>query len=870
MGYEDASATKMMATHCLMCGRPLVDPESLERGVGPICARKWKVFTAAGPVDATALAHAVETAPPELQKAVAEHGFDTREQVLSALAGERDPAAQKAAVSAIIHRTAHVWQRGPKEQVPYYLGSAMELTRALGYPGTADGLRAVFIEGRKFDEQGKPIGRKARPNGIVVTEKNGRWHLALPYLSDYSVWRSTATAIVNAGANASGRPDYTYEFGEGLWPSVLNALVDTLAGTLGELPSGETFVVPRERQPVPASAGEAAGAPDRVEPPLRPAPPEVSEGDIVQLHDGREMVVARTGVSSKGRWVGLMTIADADKSMERHGYLWFSRYKAGFVGIDEVQSQVATLAERKRLEEDVVEKPVVKRAADRPIPEALMPWQREGVLWLSEQGSGILAFEQGVGKTPTALAAMDAPAVVVVPASLRENWVRECTKWRPDLVVSRLDSASKLDESSLQADVLVTGYDTLKPNVVKALVARGTATLVIDEAQAIKELRVYAGPGGRPKPGKKPARAKAIYDVAQKSDRRILLTGTPMINGRPYELWPLLHLVDPKEWDSQTDYWDQYCDPQEVFIPGGKTVLNVNGSDNLGELRERVLDRFMLRRTKELLDLPPKVREYRAISLSEGVAKEYRAAAADFIEWVRQMGGAARAMRAARAKVIAQLTALKRLAGIGKVETVLAEARQFLQDTGRPLIIMGHHNEALSALESALSGDGYRVGTITGKVTGPKRQKAVDGFQLGTPPGAKPERRQYLDVLICSITAAGVGLTLTRAQDMIIFERVWRPFDLVQAEDRIHRFGQKNKCTIVYYDAAGTIDDKLAALLAEKAATAAQVIDGEDLDEDEAQDRVIRDMFGEIAQGVSGGMTPNPTPHDYDWADPVD
>jgi hypothetical protein len=254
--------------------------------------------------------------------------------------------------------------------------------------------------------------------------------------------------------------------------------------------------------------------------------------------------------------------------------------------------------------------------------------------------------------------------------------------------------------------------------------------------------------------------------------------------------------------------------------------------------------------------------------MSEDVAHEYRAAASDFLAWVRQRGGPQAAMRAARAEVIARLTTLRRLAGLGKVPVTIERAERHLRDTGRPLIIMGHHEEALDSIESALSTLGFRVGTITGKVTGKARQRAVDEFQSGLPTTKPPEKRKYLDVLVCSITAAGVGLTLTRAQDMIIFERVWRPFDLVQAEDRIHRYGQENKVVITYIDAAGTIDDKLAALLAEKAETAGQVLDGVNLDEDEAQDRVVRDMFGQLTESMQANPGVELDAAMFDWASP--
>lgn len=864
-GYETEGGTAMLATDCLICGRPLRDPASLERGVGPICAQKHGMFVETGAPDMTALAIALDTAPPRMAAAVR--------------ARQGEP---RLAVSAAIHAAGRAWETKAGDYA-HYVGSAMEIASALGYAGTARALRNVFIEGWKYDEQGEIIER-GKPKGIVVRDsepsRTGQagWEILLPFIQG-DTWYRTKAAMKAVGVRTykddKRQWHDVFPVGERQWLLVLNSLVDTLAGTLGMLPNGETFIVPSSALPVPAPEGPAAGAPTSVDVPPPVPPPQVAEGDTVELHDGRTMVVARTGVNSKGPWVGLMTAEDARDSMERYGYLFFKKFmdsgRAGFCGLSEVKVKVATPAETQSVEETTGEA-MTAAAAKRDMPEGLQPWQREGVLWLTEKGSGVLAMEQGTGKTPTALAAMDAPALIVVPASLRENWKRETMKWRPDLIVAKIEKAADVTDEALKATCVVIGYEAVSdPKVLEALKRRRFRTLVVDEAQATKELRIFVSKTGQPYPGKDPKRAAAIYRLAQVIPRRFMLSGTPLINGRPYELFPLLHMVAPKDWSNQEEYWWKYCDPQEVHIPGGATRLNVHGHSNLPELRERTSGHYLFRRTKEVLNLPEKVREYKSIGLEEDVAAEYRAAASEFLRWVRANGGAQAAMRAARAEVIARLTALRRLTAIGKAPTVLAEAAAFLRDTGRPLIIMGHHEEALTAVESGLEQLGFRVGAITGKVTGRARERAIDEFQSGLPLTKPPEKRKYLDVLVCSITAAGVGLTLTRAQDMIIFERVWRPFDLVQAEDRIHRYSQKNQCVITYYDAANTIDDKLAALLAEKAKTAAEVIDGVDLDEDEAQDAVVRDMFAQLTEQMQRNQSFGEDASDFDgidWATP--
>jgi hypothetical protein len=266
------------------------------------------------------------------------------------------------------------------------------------------------------------------------------------------------------------------------------------------------------------------------------------------------------------------------------------------------------------------------------------------------------------------------------------------------------------------------------------------------------------------------------------------------------------------------------------------------------------------------LDLPEKSRRSTIIALDDDTAAVYRKAAEDFIAWVEENGGIEAALRAQRAIVIARLTALRRLAAIGKVSAVLEAALDFL-DGGRPLVIMGHHREALTAMTEALRAAGVRVGTITGEDSKEERVRNQDMFQDGIPASAPPEQREYLDVLVCSIQVAGQGLTLTRASDMFFIERDWRPLLLVQAEDRVHRLSQKNNVFINYFDAAGTVDEQIAKLLVNKIRTSAEAIDGVDCSEAEGQDMVLGEMFGEGASSFARNQSADADDLP-EWADP--
>jgi SWI/SNF-related matrix-associated actin-dependent regulator 1 of chromatin subfamily A len=555
------------------------------------------------------------------------------------------------------------------------------------------------------------------------------------------------------------------------------------------------------------------------------------------------------------------------------------RPKYEFIGTNEVRT-VRTKPEVVKQVEEIIEAPVPREVRERELPSAMFPYQRESAMWLDARGSGVLALDMGLGKTLCAISVADAPIVVVCPATLRTNWVREVAMWRPDLTVASLgtgkdwakkDKRAGVMASALKANVVVVNYDILKGEILDALIARGCETLICDEAHALKELKVYWKRNEKtnewePKLSGS-ARAINVWKLAQVAKRRFMLTGTPMINGRPYELFPLLHLVAPKEWRSFREYCNAYCAPKQVHVGRGKYATDYSGSSNLTELNEKIQGTFMLRKTKDELDLPEKSRRSTLVTLEDDAAKHYRAAAERFLAWVRENGGIEAAMRAKRAEVIAQLTALRRLCAIGKAPAVAEAAVDFCA-SGRPLVIMGHHREALTATVEALRAAGLKVGTIMGDDSDAERTRNKDLFQTGEPASAPPEQRQYLDVLVCSIMSAGVGLTLTRASDMFFIERAWRPFDLVQAEDRLHRIGQINKVIINYFDAAGTVDVKIAKLLANKLATAAQVIDGENLSESEAQVRVVGEMFGEGAEEFLANQSADADDDLPEWADP--
>lgn len=477
----------------------------------------------------------------------------------------------------------------------------------------------------------------------------------------------------------------------------------------------------------------------------------------------------------------------------------------------------------------------------RPVPEAAFSYQAEGIRWLDHFKNCLLADEPGLGKTIQASVAADPRVIIVCPAAMRIEWQRELAKWRPELL-SFIVSGTKPHDPNLliQYDAIIINYDVLSAHV-ETLTKVVFSTLIVDEAHNLKTLKS----SGKLKKLSGSKRALAVAELARHvTDKRFFLTGTPVEN-RPIEVWPILYMIDPEFWSDYAAFGKRFCDGKltEVGRRGHRVkTWDFSGASNVPRLHQ-LLSRFMLRRKKDLvLDLPPKQRQTIYVPLDDDTAREYGQAMRDFVAWVRDSGGALAVLKHLAAPAVTKLTALRKLAARGKLDAAVEWVVSHAEGTSRPLVIMAHHRDVTVGLAERLRNTEFRsgfetrkfrVGQIVGGMSESERTADKDAFQRGD-----------LDVIVCSIQAAGVGLTLTRASEMLFVERAWKPALLVQAEDRIYRIGQKNSVTITYMDAAGTVDEWMKALLVDKQSTVAGVVDGLELDDEKAEEFILGKVLG--------------------------
>lgn len=385
--------------------------------------------------------------------------------------------------------------------------------------------------------------------------------------------------------------------------------------------------------------------------------------------------------------------------------------------------------------------------------------------------------------------------LVVCPASLKINWYRE---WVRFAGIEPTIWHGQKRVGDLDAPVHVINYDIVLKFRAE-LEALGFDLLIIDEAHYLKNkdsLRTQALFGGFNR--KTRTRLKPFP-----APYAVLLTGTPVLN-RPAELYPLLHFLAP---DRFTD-WFAYANRYGAWQPG-----NMDGRPwkpkNLDELHDRTKDIVIRRKKVDVLtELPPKLVSDVFVELTKEQRQHYQRTLGDVADaWA----DAAKEHRKPTLAELQVLTALLNQIKLHKVRELVDELQN--EDDVRPVLVFCTRLDPLKQLRAEY---GDRAIYIDGSMTPEDRQNEVDRFQRGT-----------ATIALLSLRAAGVGLTLTKADTVIFIDQDFVPANHLQAEDRAHRIGQVNPVQVYYLLAEDTIDQDLRALLADKVAITSQIADGE-------------------------------------------
>ena len=394
----------------------------------------------------------------------------------------------------------------------------------------------------------------------------------------------------------------------------------------------------------------------------------------------------------------------------------------------------------------------------------------------------ILADDMGLGKTTsTVIASLESGSkkiLVICPASLKINWYREIQNYT-DRSISIVEG--KKWES---ADFVIVNYDIIKnfhdsENVENSVIVKENFDLVIiDEAHYIQN--------------KKAARTQLCNDVANKIGKVWLLTGTPLTS-RPINYFNLLELVDSPVAQNWMAYVRRYCDGFQ-FRAGNRKIWNVNGSSNLEELRDRTQHTILRRLKEEILDLPDKIITPIYLDLKSDT---YKALMGEYFDWYRNNEESK-----SLALQFSKLMKVRQIISQEKIKNTIEIANSSI-DQEKKVIIFTNFTDTLNQFVDYFKKDCVY---LDGSCSKNQRQEAVDRFQ----------NDDKVKVFVGNLKAAGVGITLTAAEVVIMNDLSFVPSDHSQAEDRAYRIGQNKGVSIYYPIFENTIEGKIYDILSRK------------------------------------------------------
>jgi len=422
----------------------------------------------------------------------------------------------------------------------------------------------------------------------------------------------------------------------------------------------------------------------------------------------------------------------------------------------------------------------------------LRPYQKSGVCWLKAMGERsynlILADEMGLGKTIQTIALLasdperNLPALVVAPTSLSDNWQRELARFAPSLRVVKIAGHDRtaLWQQAMTADVCICSY---------ALAKRDAATLeqfhfryvVLDEAQHIKN----------------PSSINAQTCKMISADHKLVLTGTPLENSAE-DLWSIFDFLHPGLLGSLHAFRARYAD--------------ISRNHELGVELSRVIAPFILRRKKSEVctELPPKLEQDLYCNMENGQLTLY----SEYEEQARRQCAELRssAKGGGRMEVLTALLRLRQICcdpsllpehpeGVRSAKfELLQEVLMESLDSGHKVLVFSQFTSMLKIIRDWLDSENIPCEYLDGSTK--DRMERVDSFNSSS----------GIQVFLLSLKAGGLGLNLTSADTVILYDPWWNPAAEAQAMDRTHRIGQTQNVTCIKLFVRGSIEEKVLSL----------------------------------------------------------
>jgi len=439
------------------------------------------------------------------------------------------------------------------------------------------------------------------------------------------------------------------------------------------------------------------------------------------------------------------------------------------------------------------------------IKAILRGFQKDAVDFIDyANGKMILGDDMGIGKTVETLAWCEKwalKALIICPSSLKYNWEGEISKHTDNKCViikgkelkigsdikyviisygmlSRFIKIEKRMVFGKMRDIYSTN-ETFKREISN----RGFNTLLVDEAHYIKNWKAK--------------RTKSVLAIKKDMNNYIFMSGTSIRN-RPIELWTQISAIADKDFNNFKRFAFRYCKPTKRG-----NGFDYKGADNIGELHERIKWYYLRRRKEDVLDeLPDKTRQiiYNDMD-TQDMSNEYM----PLVEEIRNLEDYRH-----------QLTALTKLKHkLAELITIITVefVRNIIENTDRNILFFSAYLSPLNTIYSAFP---EKTIIYTGELSAVQKDKVKKRFEV----------ESDLRIFASTIRAGGEGLTLTKADKVIMNDVEWSPAECFQAEDRAYRMGQKFNVNVYYFGFKGTYQETLFAMIDRKAKIVDAVQDG--------------------------------------------
>lgn len=430
----------------------------------------------------------------------------------------------------------------------------------------------------------------------------------------------------------------------------------------------------------------------------------------------------------------------------------------------------------------------------------LRHYQTQGVAYGLDKKRIMNGDDMGLGKTIQTIATIATankeghqvfPALIICPASLKENWKREIERFTTHKAMVLNDANKNSWDRYFEvgySQFFIVNYESLKKYFITSIPTKKGyksieigitpkaelfKTIVADESHRLKDASTQ--------------QTKFTLRLAWKREWVFLLTGTPVVN-KPLDLWPQLAIMGHARvfGPEVKDFKERFC-----FNSSNRKALNYLLNKHCYFRREK----------KEVAkELPPKSRQKILCEITN--MQEYNHAYNHFVHWLQSQDfDDDKIARAMKAQVLVQMNVLRQISAKGKIEAASEFINEVIE-SGKKVIIFCHHKVIVDALKAVYP----HAGSVTGSDSMEARQRDVDAFQ----------KDPKTNIIICNFKSGGTGLTLTASSQVLFVEFPWTYADAAQAEDRANRIGQTEPVMATYLLGINTIDEMVLDLILAK------------------------------------------------------